>query len=108
MSFLDQLEMLIGRSINNYSVHVAFLDRFDQMDLHKLRHIGWQNKSGLNMPKTDMTNYLKQFEKSVTYLLNAYSNTNNSETRCSVIKTNLSFLFNSIFTDSKFNLRACS
>jgi hypothetical protein len=77
--------MLIGRSINNYSVHVAFLDRFDQMDLHKIRHVGWANKTYLNSSKPNISNYLEQFEKSVTYLLNAYLNISNLEARCSVI-----------------------
>jgi hypothetical protein len=85
---LDHLEMLIGRSINNYSVHVAFLDRFEQMDMHRLRHIGWANKSAVNVTnerdKPEIAVYLEQFEKSVTYLLLAYLNISDLEARCSV------------------------
>lgn len=78
--------MLIGRSINNYSVHVAFLDRFEQIDLHKLRHIGWTNKSAISKEtsKPEITSHLEQFEKSVTYLLQAYLNISHLETRCAV------------------------
>lgn len=83
---LDHLEMLIGRTINNYSVHVAFLDRFEQMDLHRLRHLGWANKSVVGPrrgPKEDIVPYLEQFEASVAHLLHSYLNIVDAETRCS-------------------------
>lgn len=80
--------MLIGRSINNYSVHVAFLDRFEQMELHKLKHFGWINKSSANHEQNKKTPeinaYLEQFEKSVTHLLHSYLNISDVEARCAV------------------------
>ncbi|KAI6176991.1 Huntingtin [Aphelenchoides bicaudatus] len=89
----DQLEMLIGRSINNYSVHVAFLDRFEQMDLHRLKHFGClSSKSSVNLARehikqpVEISTHLEQFEKSVTYLLHAYLNISDVEARCAVLK----------------------
>jgi hypothetical protein len=83
--------MFIGRSINNYSVHVAFLDRFEQIDLHKLKHFGWINKMSANQEQSkqavEITLYLEQFEKSVTHLLHSYLNISDVEARCAVSTT---------------------
>uniref|UniRef100_A0A1I7SPG4 Transposase n=1 Tax=Bursaphelenchus xylophilus TaxID=6326 RepID=A0A1I7SPG4_BURXY len=101
--------MYIGRSINNFSVYLAFLDRSEHFTLHQLRHFGWMNKTiGSPVPKRSANHALEigarleQFERFVTFLMHAFLNNSQKETRENKEKVRIILMRNGMVFGLKF------
>ncbi|CAD5217303.1 unnamed protein product [Bursaphelenchus okinawaensis] len=88
----DQLDMYIGRSINAFSVYLAFLDRSEHFTTHQLRHFGWLNKNKSSVATTRSSSHaleigtrLEQFERFVTFLMHAFMNNSQKEVRGNIL-----------------------
>ncbi|CAJ0938264.1 unnamed protein product, partial [Mesorhabditis belari] len=85
----DKLDMYLVRSINEFTLFAAFLNRAEFLDVYVRRHVGWLRADLLSKvhvpPNWEITSALLLFEGFINRLINMYPIYNSIPLKCAIL-----------------------